>query len=685
MTLRELTVPVSELRGVGGRTEAALANLGIRNCVDLLLHLPRDYEDRATYRPLTVTEGERPVNTIVTVVAHDFIGRSPKKTLKVYVQDERATAALVCFGRNFLARTLVPGKRFRLFGHFKYQYGELQSTSFEVADAEKKSAEFGRIVPIYPATEGIGQRFLRSAVQQCLERYAAGVEDELPPPLRRRRKLQPVAQALQQAHFPESEEQAAAARRTLAYRELFLLQLVVARRAMERRQRHGTPKVLPQHKKKKVLGRLPFSLTEDQQAAIAEIEADLGRPAPMARLLQGDVGSGKTLVALLTAIPYIELGYQAALMAPTELLARQHAETAAELLEPAGVRVALLVGGVPESKRAELLEALARGEINMVVGTHAMFTESVSFHDLRYVIVDEQHRFGVAQRSALLEKGVSADLLLMTATPIPRTLALTVFGDMETTTIKTMPPGRKPIETHLARHGNEAKVYDWVRRELRNGRQAYFVYPLIEQSDKVELRDAQSMFERLQRREFADFRLALIHSRIDEQEKAAKMEAFAAGEIDLLVATSVVEVGVDVANATCMVVEHAERFGLAALHQLRGRVGRGTYQSYAFFVYAEDLTEEGKLRLRTLLENSDGFVIAEEDLKLRGPGELAGVRQSGFMKLRVANLATDMELMRTAREDAFKLLEADPGLIESGHQHLRRALADLAQSAEVTP
>lgn len=685
MTLRELTVPVSELRGVGRQTDEGLANLGIRTCVDLLLHLPRDYEDRATIRPLTVTDDGRPVNTTVTVIAHDFIGAGPKKTLKVYVRDDRTTAALVCFGRNFLARTLVPGKQFRLYGHFRYQYGELQSTSFDVAPVEKRGSDFDRIIPIYPATEGISQRFLRRLVGQCIERYLSEVEDEVPPRLRRERELEPLSRALRQVHFPDAVEHAAASRRTLAYRELLLLQLVVARRALERQRRHGTPKVLPQRKKRTVLNRLPFRLTDDQQSAIDEIEEDLGKPAPMARLLQGDVGSGKTLVALLTALPYIELGYQAALMAPTELLARQHAETAAELLEPAGVRVALLVGGLPEAKRTELLEALGHGEVHLVVGTHAVFTEQVRFNDLRYVIVDEQHRFGVAQRAALLDKGVSADLLLMTATPIPRTLALTVFGDMETTTIKSMPPGRKPIETHLARHGNEAKVYDWVRRELRAGRQAYFVYPLIEQSDKLALRDAESMFHRLQHQEFADFRLALIHSRIDEQEKAARMEAFAAGEIDVLVATSVVEVGVDVANATCMVVEHAERFGLAALHQLRGRVGRGRHQAYAFFVYAQDLTEEGKQRLRTLLENGDGFVIAEEDLKLRGPGELAGLRQSGFMKLRVADLATDMELMRTARRDAFDLLEQDPGLIESGHQHLRRTLADMSQEAEVTP
>jgi ATP-dependent DNA helicase RecG len=413
---------------------------------------------------------------------------------------------------------------------------------------------------------------------------------------------------------------------------------------------------------------------------VEEILADLGAARPMARLLQGDVGSGKTLVAFLSALPYVELGYQVAFVAPTELLAKQHAENAARLLEPLGVRLAFLSGNVKGAARAPLLQAVAAGEVDIVVGTHAVFTEQVSFRDLRYAVIDEQHRFGVRQRELLIEKGNGADghrpdVLLMTATPIPRTLALTVFGDMETSVIRTMPPGRKPIRTHLARQENERKVYERVREELAAGRQAYFVYPLVRESEKLSLRDAEGMYERLSREVFPEFRLALIHSQVHEEEKLERMAAFTRGEVDVLVATSVVEVGVDVANATCLVVEHAERFGLAALHQLRGRVGRGTHQSYAFFVYDDALTEEGKQRLKVLYENADGFSIAEEDLKIRGPGELTGTRQAGYVRFRVADLARDMDLMNAARADAFGILERDPTLAAQSHEPLRRAVA----------
>jgi ATP-dependent DNA helicase RecG len=484
-------------------------------------------------------------------------------------------------------------------------------------------------------------------------------------------------------HFPDTTAEAESARRSLAYDELFVFQAVVARRVVERNAGERAPKALPRDLLNRLVRSLPFSLTPDQKQVVEEILADLGAARPMARLLQGDVGSGKTLVAFLSALPYVELGYQVAFVAPTELLAKQHAENAARLLEPLGVRLAFLSGNVKGAARAPLLEAVAAGEVDIVVGTHAVFTEQVSFRDLRYAVIDEQHRFGVRQRELLIEKGSGPggrrpDVLLMTATPIPRTLALTVFGDMETSIIRTMPPGRKPIRTHLARQENERKVYERVREELAAGRQAYFVYPLVRESEKLSLRDAEGMYERLAREVFPEFRLALIHSQVPEEEKAARMEGFTRGEVDVLVATSVVEVGVDVANATCLVVEHAERFGLAALHQLRGRVGRGEHQSYAFFVYDDALTEEGKQRLKVLYENADGFSIAEEDLKIRGPGELTGTRQAGYVRFRVADLARDMDLMNAARADAFDILERDPTLTATAHEALRRAV-DIAE------
>jgi ATP-dependent DNA helicase RecG len=459
---------------------------------------------------------------------------------------------------------------------------------------------------------------------------------------------------------------------------------------------HPSPSFTPLQQR--LIERLPFALTAGQTGAIAEINRDMDSPWPMARLLQGDVGSGKTLVSFLAALKAVEAGGQAAIMAPTELLARQHAENAARLLEPIGIRLSFLTGNIKAAGRKELLKQLAAGEIDIALGTHALFSQDVVYRDLRLVVVDEQHRFGVIQRSLIMAKGDHPGLLMMSATPIPRTLALTVFGDLDVSTIQDLPPGRKPIKTHLAKEANEDKVYDFVRKQLAAGRQAYFVYPLIEASDAgrmADLKDAESMAERLAREVFPQYKTALVHSRLDEEEKRQTMDAFRRGEIRLLVATSVVEVGVDVPNATCMVIEHAERFGLSALHQLRGRVGRGDQQSYCFLVYSdqevpqkfagvdpetlseEDRTKEGK-RLLVMLENNDGFIIAEKDLTFRGPGQIAGIEQSGYLSLGIANPIRDAAELERARTDAFAILEADPGLLQPEHHCIAEVLVRAA-------
>jgi ATP-dependent DNA helicase RecG len=442
----------------------------------------------------------------------------------------------------------------------------------------------------------------------------------------------------------------------------------------------------------RLIERLPFSLTSGQQKAIAEIDADMGDGAnsnfSMARLLQGDVGSGKTLVSFMAALRATDNGGQTALLAPTELLARQHAENAARLLEPLGLRIAFLTGNIKAAGRKDLLKHLAAGEIDIAVGTHALFSKDVNYKNLRLVIIDEQHRFGVTQRALIMAKGAngqtSPHLLMMSATPIPRTLAMTVFGDMDVSVISDMPPGRKPVITHLARESNERKVYDFVRDKLKAGSQAYFVYPLIESDEEKEtvlkdavfLKDAVSMADRLAKNVFPGFTVALIHSKLDEEEKRQTMERFRKGEIKVLVATSVVEVGVDVPNANCMVIEHAERFGLSALHQLRGRVGRGQEQAYCFLVYSDKYTDDGKARLNVMHENTDGFVIAEEDLKLRGPGQIAGTEQSGYLSLGIANPIRDIDALTNAREDAFSILENDPGLVLDGHRIIARVMEE---------
>jgi ATP-dependent DNA helicase RecG len=681
MFLGEITRGISSLRGVGPALAGRLARLGVRSVGDLLLLLPRGYEDRT--RVVTLAEAPRAEKAAVAaeVVSRSDLGWGRRRAPKVIVSDGSAEASLLCFGRSYLRGVLAPGRRFFIWGSFRLRGGEIQCADFEVEPWSAHPSAFGRILPVYPLTEGLTQAALRRLMRLALDEHGALVDAEVPPGIARRRGLLEKSAALASLHFPGSLVEADEGRRALAYEELFLFQVMVLRRRPSRAAARAKRPVADAGLRDRLLARLPFRLTADQNTALADIERDLASAAPMARLLQGDVGCGKTLVALLGSLLVIGAGEQAAFAAPTELLARQHAENAARLLEPLGVRIAFLSGSVSGEARALLLAALRRGEIDLLFGTHALFSEDVSFRRLGLVIVDEQHKFGVLQRMAILQKGEAPDLLLMTATPIPRTLALTAFGDLEVSTIRTMPAGRRPIVTHLARQGNEEKVYRRVRVELDKGRQAYFVYPLIGESETLAVKDAESAFRNLKETVYPDLPIALIHSRVPEVEKLRAMADFASGRTRVLVATSVVEVGVDVANAACMVVEHAERFGLSTLHQLRGRVGRAAEQSYAFLIYGRDLTREGIERLKVMMETTDGFLIAERDMRLRGPGELLGVRQSGFLGFRVADLLVDAGLLLEAREDAKSLLAEDPGLLAPGNAVVAKALeAPTAQS-----
>ena len=696
MFLRSITAPLTTIRGIGPAMIPKLARLGIRDAAGLLCHYPRDWEDRSKTVPIGEFRRAQ-VCTEITVLAHDWIGygrqRSRKPILKVYVEDESGRAALLCFNRPWLEKQLVPGERFRLWGRFIYKYGEIQSSSFEIESTSLTKSTDNGILPVYPLSAGLTQAMLRRFTGHAIEHFAASLEDELPQEIINRDNLLSKAAAIKAIHFPASAGELACAQKTLIYEELFYLEVMVGKRVLERKgngnqgtgNREQGKCISPLQQR--LLERLPFQLTEGQREAVAEINADMKRTAAsMARLVQGDVGSGKTLVSFLAALLAAEDGGQAAFMAPTELLARQHAENAARLLEPLGLRIAYLTGNIKAAGRKGLLQHLAAGEVDIVVGTHALFSKDVVYKNLRLVVIDEQHRFGVMQRSLIMAKGVNTHLLMMSATPIPRTLALTVFGDMDVSVIRDMPPGRKPVKTHLARESSEGRVYDFVRNKLAAGSQAYFVYPLIDaagDSGELSLKDAVSMEERLVREVFPQFKVALIHSKLDDEEKRQTMERFRSGEIQVLVATSVVEVGVDVPNANCMVIEHAERFGLSALHQLRGRVGRGQDQAYCFLVYSDELTEDGKARLKVMLENTDGFVIAEEDLKLRGPGQIAGTEQSGYLNLGIANPIRDIKVLAQARTDAFYILENDPDLILDDHRIIARVLAEAPPFSEV--
>ncbi|MDR2796107.1 MAG: ATP-dependent DNA helicase RecG, partial [Spirochaetaceae bacterium] len=542
---------IDHIKGAGPAKIKPLANMGIHSAAGLLCHYPRDWEDRSRTVPLRGFETGK-VCTVVNVIRNDWVQLGKMRTLKTRVEDGTAQAVLVCFNRPFLEKQLVPGNSYRLFGNFSYKYGELQSTAFEFEPVKpdgETDKNFFSILPVYPLSAGLTQNYLRALMRNVLRQYAAPLENELPGSIIKRDGLLSKADALRALHFPKSIDELTLAKKTLIYEELFYLEIIVGKRALERKSSGSAARDKADGGKtlsplqRRLIERLPFTLTKGQADALLDINRDMDGAYPMARLLQGDVGSGKTLVSFLAALKAVDSGAQAAVMAPTELLAQQHADNAARLLEPLGVRVAFLTGNIKTAGRNQLLKSLASGGIDIILGTHALFSNNVVYKKLSLVVIDEQHRFGVTQRQAILAKGERCDLLMMSATPIPRTLALTVFGDMDISVIPDLPPGRKPIETHLAKESNEKKVYDFARRELEQGRQAYFVYPLIEAGeggDELPLRtlkDAESMAARLANEVFPGIPLALVHSKVDDEQKKQIMESFRAGGTKILVAT----------------------------------------------------------------------------------------------------------------------------------------------------
>ena len=647
-------ISLAELPGVGPKRIAQLQRLGVETVTDLLLLEPRRYEDRT--RVVSAAQAAAAGEGLIeaTVLRHDHFFYRNERVLKIIVHDESAPVALVCFGRPFLSRTFPVGRQLRVYGQFQYTHGEIQCSLFDAESAQKPHRPV--LEPVYPRTEGLTQQFLRHTIRIALESPAAmeTLHRDFPPvpsKIAQRRNLLSLDAALHGLHQPTSVEERDHSRFTLVFQEFFLYQQKVARRAQARREGERRVRREAVSSYSTALRQnLPFALTTDQEEVLREIVADLTKPWAMSRLLQGDVGSGKTLVALLAAAHAAERGEQTAFMVPTELLAHQHGLNLARLVAGTGLSVTLITGGLSPAERRERAEAVASGAVHVVVGTHALFSEDLRWHALGLVIVDEQHRFGVHQRQALLQQAAPPDLLMMSATPIPRSLALTAFGDSEVSTIRTMPPGRQPVVTRLARMGNEERVYTFVRGELEKGHQAYIVYPAIEPGGPRDLRSAEEMAPQLAER-FVPYSVAVVHSRLDTAARAERMAQFTQGKIAVLVATSVVEVGVDVPNATVMVVEHAEQFGLAALHQLRGRVGRGLEQSWCVLVYQEPLTDQGRERLKVLYNSTDGFIIAEEDLRIRGPGDLTGFRQSGYLQLRIGDIRRDMEVMLMARDD----------------------------------
>lgn len=675
MFIRDLSNPVERLKGIGKVSAAAYASMGVERVSDLITFFPRAYDDRTEVTSLAdLPEEGGTINTVVSITAHShYMVAKRERVLKITAKDLHSGRMLTlhCFGRAFMEAAYPVGTSWFINASVTKYKGSWTSSSFTLG-AKEEDVGLGSILPIYPLSGNLTQKTVRKNISSLLADRFVHFDDEVPSALIRKHGLMGTDEAVRQMHSPSSMAAQAKARESLAYAELLLMELDLLRQKGTGNKSEQKSKVGPLERK--LMDSLPFKLTGDQLKCLDEIRQDLDR-GQMQRLLQGDVGSGKTLVAWISALHVIAKGGQVAFMAPTELLARQHAEGAARLLEPLGIRVAFLTGDVKGKGRGYLLKALKEGQVDIAIGTHALFSKDVSYKSLSYVIIDEQHRFGVEQREALSQKGVKPSVLMMSATPIPRTLAMTVYGSMDVSTINEKPSGRKDIITHIVDERNRERMYQAVGVEFQRGHQAYFVYPRIDDEGDSNLKDVTSMHAVLKEK-YPGVPSALIHSRLPEDEKMHILDEFREGRLMYLVSTSVVEVGIDIPQATCMVIEHAERFGLAALHQLRGRVGRSDLQSYCFLVYYGKLTDEAVERLKVMRETNDGFIIAEKDLQIRGPGDFMGSRQSGFLRLKAASLVNDTELMAKAREDAVEILREDPGLIGLDHGMLRTLLAD---------
>jgi ATP-dependent DNA helicase RecG len=670
---------LGDLPGVGPQRAKTLAKLGLGTIEDALVqHLPLRHEDRSRIIPLgRVSVGEaRTCAGTIAGISPPPRGR-PRMPLVVMIRDVSGFLNCAWFNQPYLARVFKRGQRLIVHGRVQpYGRGPLQMLvkDYEVAeDGPDEMLHTGRLVPVYPLTEGLTQRPLRRLMKRLVDGWADQLDDPLPERVRAGRALLPLPQAIRGAHFPETQEEQAAAHRRLVFDDFFLLEVGLAIRRHREGRRRGLAMNPPGALVRRLRASLPYTLTAAQERVWSEIRTDMAEPYPMSRLLQGDVGSGKTVVAALAILTAIEAGYQAALMAPTEILAEQHMITLSQLLGPLGVRVVLLTGAVKGKARQEAVAAVEGGQAACAIGTHALVQGSVGFKRLGLAVIDEQHRFGVAHRAALRGKGESPDVLVMTATPIPRTLALTLYGDLDVSVLDELPPGRRPVVTVARGESKRRGIYDFLRKQIGEGRQVYVVCPLVEESEASDLRAATEMAERLQREVFPDRRVGLIHGRLGIQDKERVMREFKDGAVHVLVSTTVIEVGIDVPNASVMLVEHAERFGLSQLHQLRGRVGRGSWKSYCILL-AGSSSEDAQRRIAAVTGTNDGFRLAEVDLELRGPGDFFGTRQSGLPEFRVADLLRDGAMLEEARREAFALVHADPQLAASEHRGLRGAL-----------
>jgi len=687
-----LDAPVESLPGISSGFSARLRKLGIATVADFLYHLPHRYDDYRTLKPISRLEYGQETTIIGTIwETKTRPTRGGGTIVSSIIADASGTIEAVWFNQPYLARQLRAGMQIVLSGKVDEHLGRLTLSAPAWEPLERDLIHTGRLVPIYPLTEGITSRWLRRLMKRVLDYWAPRLTDHLPQTVRQRAGLMDLSTAISQIHFPDSQETADQARRRLSFDEFLMIQLGMLRQRQQWQSEPGMPLPRDQALLEAFLASLPFALTVAQQRSLEQILNDMIQNCPMSRMLQGDVGSGKTVVAAAAILMAIAAGKQAGLMAPTEILAEQHYHSIAHLLENAQdwglnrpVSVVLLTGSVGRRERQEVYAAIASGEADVVIGTHALIQQGLDFHDLALVIVDEQHRFGVVQRATLRGKGASPHMLVMSATPIPRSLALTVYGDLDISIIDELPPGRQPIQTRWLLPRERERAYAFIHSQIAAGHQAFILYPLIEETEKVDAKAATEEYERLQQTIFETKRLGLLHGKMKASDKEEVMTQFRQGELDILVSTSVVEVGIDVPNATVMLVEGADRFGLAQLHQFRGRVGRSEHKSYCLLVSDATSPDQPQTkatweRLKAIEETQDGFVLAEKDLELRGPGDFLGIRQSGLPELRLASLS-NVQVLEQARSEAQLMFSSDPTLSQPEHRLLAEKVTLFWQS-----
>ena len=657
-----LNKPVQYIKGVGPNRVSLLKKLGIETLGDLISFFPREHEDRSKPKNISsLVDGEEALISAFPIGRMNEIRIRKNLTIcKLFVRDETGGVEIDWYNQGYLKNNFTINKRYCFYGKVSIKGGRVTMQS-PVYDLDGTNKNTGKIIPIYPLTYKLSQNTMRKIMENCIEEVNGKLEETLPKYILDTYNLTDINTAIKQIHFPDSFKNFNIARKRLVFEELFSMQLAL----LKLKNKYDTDKFGIQFSKdvkmSDVINKLPYKLTRAQTRVLEEIDNDMEKIKPMNRLLQGDVGSGKTVVALIAAYKCVKSGYQAVIMAPTAILANQHLESFSENLDDFGIRCELLVSGISKKKKEDILERLKNGEIDILIGTHAVFEDNVQFKNLGLVVTDEQHRFGVRQRSKLVEKGNNPDVLVMTATPIPRTLAIILYGDLDISIIDELPPNRKKIETYAVTKGLEARVNNFIAKQIDSGRQCYVVCPLVEENEEMDLKSAVETAKIYKETLFPNYRVECLHGKMKVKEKDEIMERFKNGEIDILVSTTVIEVGVNVPNANLMIIENAQRFGLAQLHQLRGRVGRGEYQSYCILKY-EGNSQNIKERMNIIAKSDDGFVIAEKDLELRGSGEFFGTKQHGIPEFKIANLFTDIEMLKEVQSIVNEILSKDPNL-----------------------